>query len=149
MRSGSHLSTTASPCCILTGINQYESDKPARYVSNTNLSSRVASLNPSWNGDQSEEASNAQFQKAMQLTGHEFMEALDYYSNVSVHTACSASAACHVAYTQLLCTWEAVTESVGVSTSVSLTPGCTWLGMHVVQLKKDCDMQSAFLKPGC
>ena len=65
------------------GVNQWESDKPARYVSNTNLSSRVASLNPPWNGDQSEEASNAQFQKAMQLTGHEFMEALEYYSNVS------------------------------------------------------------------
>lgn len=85
--SASPFSTTASPCCILTGINQYESDKPARYVSNTNLSSRVASLNPSWNGDQSEEASNVQFQKAMQLTGHEFTEALDYYSNVSIHNA--------------------------------------------------------------
>lgn len=70
------------------GINQYESDKPARYLSNTNLSSRVAALNPPWNGDQSEEASNAQFQKAMQLTGHEFMEALDYYSNVGTGTAC-------------------------------------------------------------
>ena len=68
-------------CCA--GVNQYDSDRPARYVSNTNLSSRVASLNPPWNGDQSEEASNAQFQKAMQLTGHEFMEALEYYSKVS------------------------------------------------------------------
>lgn len=88
--SSASFPTTASHFCILTGINQYESDKPTRYVSNTNLSSRVASLNPSWNGDQSEEASNAQFQKAMQLTGHEFMEALDYYSNVSVHTACNS-----------------------------------------------------------
>ncbi|DBB18394.1 hypothetical protein WJX82_003401 [Trebouxia sp. C0006] len=66
---------------IDNGVNQYESDKPARYVSNTNLSSRVGNLNPPWNGDQSEEASNAQFQKAMQLTGHEFSDALEYYSN--------------------------------------------------------------------
>ncbi|KAL3162614.1 hypothetical protein ABBQ38_008661 [Trebouxia sp. C0009 RCD-2024] len=65
---------------IDNGINQYESNKPARYVNNTNLSSRVANLNPPWNGDQSEQASNAQFQKAMQLTGLEFMEALEYYS---------------------------------------------------------------------
>lgn len=77
----------ASPGPFHAGINQYESDKPARYVSNTNLSSRVANLNPPWNGDQSEQASDAQFQKAMQLTGHEFMEALDYYSNVSICTA--------------------------------------------------------------
>ena len=70
--------------CLVAGINQYESDKPARYASNTNLSSRVAALNPPWNGDQSDAASNAQFQKAMQLTGHEFMEALEYYSNVSL-----------------------------------------------------------------
>ena len=70
------------------GINQWESDKPARYVSNTNLSSRVASLNPPWNGDQSEQASDAQFQKAMELTGHEFMEALEYYSNVSLFCCC-------------------------------------------------------------
>lgn len=71
------------------GVNQYDSDKPARYVSNTNLSSRVGNLNPTWNGDQSEEASHAQFQKAMQLTGHEFTEALEYYSNVR-----SASSSC-------------------------------------------------------
>ena len=51
-------------------------------MNNTNLSSRVATLNPPWNGDQSEQASNAQFQKAMQLTGQEFMEALEYYSKV-------------------------------------------------------------------
>lgn len=68
----------------LAGINQYESDKPARYINNTNLSSRVANLNPAWNGDQSEQASNSQFQKAMQLTGQEFMEALEYYSKVTV-----------------------------------------------------------------
>lgn len=68
---------------ILSGVNQWLSDKPARYVSNTDLSSRVASLNPPWNGDQSEAASNAQFQKAMQLTGREFMDALNYYGTVS------------------------------------------------------------------
>ncbi len=49
----------------------------------------MGSLNPPWNGDQSEEASNAQFQKAMQLTGHECTEALEYYSNVR-----SASSSC-------------------------------------------------------
>lgn len=52
-------------------------------MNNTNLSSRVANLNPPWNGDESEQASNAHFQKAMQLTGQEFMDALQYYSKVS------------------------------------------------------------------
>ena len=68
---------------VLSGVNQWQSDKPARYVSNTDLSSRVASLNPPWNGDQTEAASNAQFQNAMQLTGKEFMDALNYYGTVS------------------------------------------------------------------
>ena len=80
-----HLRGSFPHCTVnasFAGVNQYESDQPARYVSNTNLSSRVGSLNPPWNGDQSEEASNAQFQKAMQLTGHEFSDALDYCSNV-------------------------------------------------------------------
>lgn len=79
-----HHTLLPSKDSALVGINQYESNKPARYVNNTNLSSRVANLNPPWNGDQSEQASNAQFQKAMQLTGLEFMEALEYYSKVSV-----------------------------------------------------------------
>jgi hypothetical protein len=83
--SFSHRRVNAS----FAGVNQYESDKPARYVSNTTLSSRVGNLNPPWNGDQSEEASDAQFQKAMQLTGHEFSDALEYYSNVR-----SASSSC-------------------------------------------------------
>jgi hypothetical protein len=34
---------------IDNGVNQYESDQPARYTDNTGLSSRVGKLNPAWN----------------------------------------------------------------------------------------------------
>ncbi|CAN1228081.1 MYG1 exonuclease [Linum grandiflorum] len=49
------------------GINQYESDRPPRYVNNTSLSSRVES-------DQSSEKENEAFGRAMELAGSEFLE---------------------------------------------------------------------------
>ena len=57
---------------IDNGINQYESDAPPRYVNGTTLSSRVGGLNPAWNEDQSNEAMDAQFAKAVALTWSEF-----------------------------------------------------------------------------
>ncbi|KAK9839664.1 hypothetical protein WJX81_004487 [Elliptochloris bilobata] len=65
---------------IDNGINQFDVDQPPRYVSSTDLSSRVGALNPRWNGDASAAATDAGFAKAVELTGHEFEEAVDYYS---------------------------------------------------------------------
>ena len=56
----------------------------------------MGNLNPPWNGDQSEEASNAHFQKAMQLTGHEFSDALEYYSNVKSASTSSLTMSHHL-----------------------------------------------------
>ena len=64
------------------GINQWDVDAPPRYLSNTGLSARVGSLNPAWNEDASNERLDAQFGKAMQLTGSEFREAVEYISKV-------------------------------------------------------------------
>jgi hypothetical protein len=41
----------------------------ARYVVNTTLGSRVARLNPTWNQPYTDEALDAGFAKAMELTG--------------------------------------------------------------------------------
>lgn len=55
---------------------------PPKYISNTHLAARVGSLNPRWNDDSSSERMDAQFLKAVQLTGTEFEEAVDYISKV-------------------------------------------------------------------
>ena len=65
-----------------TGVSQYESDTAPKYLSSTNLSSRVGQLNPRWNQDSSNATLDAQFRKAMALTGTEFLESVDYLSNV-------------------------------------------------------------------
>ncbi|CAL5220512.1 g2544 [Coccomyxa viridis] len=65
---------------IDNGINQWDVDVPPRYMSNTNLGARVGSLNPRWNEDSSAERTDAQFQKAVQLTGSEFLESVNYLS---------------------------------------------------------------------
>ncbi|XP_075757714.1 LOW QUALITY PROTEIN: MYG1 exonuclease [Pelodiscus sinensis] len=60
---------------IDNGIAQWEGEP--RYAMTTNLSARVAYLNPRWNdADQDTEAG---FQKAMELVGREFLDRLDYY----------------------------------------------------------------------
>ena len=61
---------------IDNGVNQYESDQPARYTDNTGLSSRVGKLNPAWNESFAPERQLEQFHKAMDLTGGEFMSAV-------------------------------------------------------------------------
>lgn len=58
---------------IDNGVNQY--DGPSRYSSSTDLSSRVARLNPSWN--EANVNVDERFHKAVELTGKEFMDALD------------------------------------------------------------------------
>ncbi|KAL4427135.1 hypothetical protein ABPG77_001139 [Micractinium sp. CCAP 211/92] len=65
---------------IDNGVNQWDSDAPPKYVNNTHLSARVGRLNPDWNQDSSEEATMRQFRAAMELTGSEFTEAVQYYA---------------------------------------------------------------------
>lgn len=62
---------------IDNGIPQHPSSTPS-YISKTDLSSRVAHLNPSWNETSSEEDSNLRFEKASSLAGGEFFDRLDY-----------------------------------------------------------------------
>ncbi len=64
------------------GINQWDVDTPPKYMSTTNLSSRVGALNPRWNEDQSSERTDEQFLKAVQLTGSDFLDSVDYISKV-------------------------------------------------------------------
>ncbi|XP_062975755.1 MYG1 exonuclease isoform X2 [Elgaria multicarinata webbii] len=60
---------------IDNGISQWDGEP--RYAMTTNVSARVAYLNPRWNDkDQDTEAG---FQKAMELVGNEFLDRLDYY----------------------------------------------------------------------
>ena len=68
------------------GINQWDVDVPPRYLSNTHLAARVGGLNPRWNEDASSERADAQFQKAVQLTGSEFLECVHYLSKASTPT---------------------------------------------------------------
>ncbi|XP_013672022.2 MYG1 protein-like isoform X1 [Brassica napus] len=62
------------------GINQYDTDKPPRYVNNTHLSSRIGRLNLDWiDPDQSQEKENEAFQLAMALAGEEFLQSLRFH----------------------------------------------------------------------
>ncbi|XP_024017577.1 UPF0160 protein isoform X1 [Morus notabilis] len=63
------------------GINQYDIDKPPRYVNNTHLSSRVGRFNLDWTDpDQSSEKENEAFQRAMALAGSEFLDSLRFHA---------------------------------------------------------------------
>ncbi|KAK3749851.1 hypothetical protein RRG08_066166 [Elysia crispata] len=60
---------------IDNGIDQYDGEP--RYRVSTNLSSRVAGLNPKWNEKNADEM--VQFKKAMQMVGAEFTDRVEYY----------------------------------------------------------------------
>ncbi|KAG6851043.1 hypothetical protein H0H93_002935 [Arthromyces matolae] len=66
---------------IDNGISQYPNDIKPKYRSRTDLSSRVGALNPAWNEASDSGTVDAQFAKASQLTGDEFLGRLNYYSN--------------------------------------------------------------------
>jgi hypothetical protein len=66
------------------GVNQYDTDEPPRYRNGTDLASRVNSLNPRWNEDESDERCNEQFQKAVELTGQDFLDSVDYIAKVGI-----------------------------------------------------------------
>ena len=59
---------------IDNGINLYDTDKLPRYANDTHLSARVGRLNPDWMDEQTSEAEDEAFRKAMSLTGVEFLE---------------------------------------------------------------------------
>ncbi|KAG0612979.1 hypothetical protein M758_6G067100 [Ceratodon purpureus] len=65
---------------IDNGINLYDTDKPPRYANDTHLSARVGRLNPDWMDEQTSEAEDEAFRKAMSLTGGEFLESVRYYA---------------------------------------------------------------------
>lgn len=62
---------------IDNGIEQYDDAGKPRYSVSTLLSSRVSCLNPAWND--AEKNDDEQFQKAMQLTGSEFVDRFAYF----------------------------------------------------------------------
>lgn len=76
---------------IDNGVNQWDTKgQTARYISRTDLSSRVGGLNPAWNdADQSDDKLMQQFLKAVELTGAEFLEAVDYLAKVSGCDICN------------------------------------------------------------
>jgi hypothetical protein len=56
---------------IDNGVNQFDSDGPPKYISNTHLGARVGRLNPNWMQPSSEELENACFRQASKLAGEE------------------------------------------------------------------------------
>mgnify|MGYP002776903879 CR=1 FL=1 len=56
------------------GVNQYDTDKLPRYISNTRLSARVGRLNPDWLEPNTPEIENKAFLRAMELAGREFLD---------------------------------------------------------------------------
>ncbi|PNW87344.1 hypothetical protein CHLRE_02g118900v5 [Chlamydomonas reinhardtii] len=62
------------------GVGQYTvpSGTAPLYVNNTTLGARVASLNPRWNQPSDDATLYQQFLKAVELTGREFSEAVDW-----------------------------------------------------------------------
>ncbi|WIA08794.1 hypothetical protein OEZ85_008216 [Tetradesmus obliquus] len=64
------------------GVNQFDTDSPAKYIVNTTLGSRVARLNPTWNQPYNDETLDAGFANAMELAGKEFLESVHYVADV-------------------------------------------------------------------
>lgn len=67
---------------IDNGIPQYNTASPPNYKSMTDISSRVAALNPSWNQPSDDNILYKQFLKAVELTGAEFSDCVIYMYNV-------------------------------------------------------------------
>ncbi|KAF9685980.1 hypothetical protein SADUNF_Sadunf03G0111000 [Salix dunnii] len=66
---------------IDNGINQYDIDRPPKYVNNTHLSSRVGKLNLDWTDpDQSPKKENEAFEQAMALAGSEFLDSVRFHA---------------------------------------------------------------------
>ena len=63
---------------IDNGVNQFDTDQPAKYSNNTHLSARVGRLNPRWNEESTDAVAMERFLKAVSLAGSEFSETVDY-----------------------------------------------------------------------
>ncbi|KAH7883613.1 metal-dependent protein hydrolase [Phlebopus sp. FC_14] len=66
---------------IDNGISQYSSQHQPKYIVKTDLSSRVAWLNPPWNVPADAQLVDSLFAKASRLTGEEFLGRLQYYAH--------------------------------------------------------------------
>ena len=65
---------------IDNGVTQFEGN--GKYKISTNLSSRVGRLNPSWNEPSTDELRMEQFEKAITMTGEEFIAIAKGYHKV-------------------------------------------------------------------
>jgi len=61
------------------GVTQYPNDIQPKYRNRTDLSTRVGWLNPAWNEPFDSQTVDAQFLKASQLAGEEFLSRVSYY----------------------------------------------------------------------
>uniref|UniRef100_A0A6T6PCI7 Metal-dependent protein hydrolase n=1 Tax=Timspurckia oligopyrenoides TaxID=708627 RepID=A0A6T6PCI7_9RHOD len=59
---------------IDNGVSQYPTEEKARYEIQTDVSSRIARMNPAWNESCSQEETDARFERACSLVGSEFTE---------------------------------------------------------------------------
>jgi uncharacterized UPF0160 family protein len=66
---------------IDNGVSQYPTDIKPKYRLRTDLSGRVGWLNPAWNQSVDSQVVDAQFAKASQMAGEEFLGRLDYYAD--------------------------------------------------------------------
>lgn len=63
---------------IDNGVSQYDTDAPARYANRTDLSSRIGSLNPSWNEEAGPEEQMKRFERGMELAAADFTDCVSY-----------------------------------------------------------------------
>ncbi|XP_057812787.2 uncharacterized protein LOC131026814 isoform X5 [Cryptomeria japonica] len=56
------------------GINQYDTEKPARYIRNTHLSARISRINPDWMEENTADKEDHLFHCAMMVAGKDFEE---------------------------------------------------------------------------
>ena len=105
-------------------------------MSSTDLSSRVAGLNPRWNGDASAAATDAGFAQAVALTGREFEDAVDYTSKVrraprgASRTSGSALAAPEASVCSLVSRWVLVCCRAASAACRAPRPVVLWLVGH-------------------
>ncbi|XP_057812783.2 uncharacterized protein LOC131026814 isoform X1 [Cryptomeria japonica] len=62
------------------GINQYDTEKPARYIRNTHLSARISRINPDWMEENTADKEDHLFHCAMMVAGKDFEEMLHHYA---------------------------------------------------------------------
>ncbi|XP_022763387.1 UPF0160 protein-like isoform X2 [Durio zibethinus] len=117
---------------IDNGINQYDTDRPPRYVNATGLSYRVGRLNLDWvDLDQSSERENEAFQSAMTLAGSEFLESIHFHAK-SWLPARSIVMECLSARNDIDCSGEIIV----------LTISCPWK-LHIFELEEELQIDTA------